>query len=212
MKTNRLRLGFTRITDKRLIPFAKGIIENMTGNVPFATTADLLAEVVTAYDEYLNAIPARNLRNSFNSAVKNEKKKVLIQKLKSLGYLIESIANGSIELLESTGYELANKGQSKGELGKPTGIRAKTNGIEDMAIFQCDNNVGANIYEARVSSDGASWNKFGASPNRTVKVKGLTVGEDLFVQMRMTNVKGEGPWSGSVSFYIPKLNAAIAMA
>ena len=68
----------------------------------------------------MNVIPVGNLRNSFNSAVKNEKKKVLIQKLKSLGYLVESIANGSIELLESTGYELVNKGQSKGELGKPT--------------------------------------------------------------------------------------------
>lgn len=87
MKTNRLRLGITNMTDKNLVPYAKGIIENMTGNVPFAAAADLLAEIVTVYNEYLNAIPARNLRNSFNSAVKNEKKKVLIQKLKSLGYL-----------------------------------------------------------------------------------------------------------------------------
>ena len=37
MKTNRLRLGITNMTDKNLIPFGKGIIENMTGNVPFCS-------------------------------------------------------------------------------------------------------------------------------------------------------------------------------
>jgi hypothetical protein len=58
-----------------------------------------------------------------------------------------------MEALESSGFELANKPQPKGQVGMVSNISLKTNGVEGMVIIQCNRDANATTYKARVSMD-----------------------------------------------------------
>ncbi|MEM6965240.1 MAG: hypothetical protein AAF573_10770, partial [Bacteroidota bacterium] len=144
-------------------------------------------------------------------AAKNEKKRVCIQDMIFLGRYVESVALGNIELLESSGFELANKPTKRPILGTVEDITLRTNGVPGMVMAICKRNNFADLYEARVSVDESNWTAFGANTSRTVQVKDLPYGQQLFLQMRMKNSHGYGPWSGSVAFHIPEKNAVPAL-
>lgn len=210
-KLPKIRRSFHRLSDPKFNQLAQGIIESLTDNDFFPDIAPELAVFKTAYDKYFNSIPPRNIRNSVNTAAKNANKEAAIKALVKLSYMVSFYADFDIEALESSGFELANKPQPKGQVGLVRDIDLKTNGVEGMVIVQCKRDENATTYKARVSTDQENWLWVNANNTRTVKVHNVPVGVPLFVQMQLENAQGFSPWSDVVSGMIPTQNLIMSI-
>lgn len=205
-KLPKIRRSFNHLSDPMFNQRAQSVIESLTDNDFFPDIAPELTVFKTAYDKYFNSIPPRNIRNSVNTATKNANKEAAIKELVKLSYMVSFYADFEMEALESSGFELANKPQPKGQVGMVRDIDLKTNGVEGMVIVQCKRDDNATTYKARVSTDQQNWLWVNASPNRTVKVHNVPTGVQIFVQMQLENGQGFSPWSDSVTGMIPTQN------
>ena len=71
-------------------------------------------------------------------------------------------------------------------------------GVEGLIVAKCQRDGNADLYQARVSTDGINWQWMGASRTSTVKIFNCPVDVPLQVQMRCENKHGVGPWSTPV--------------
>ncbi|MFK8005655.1 MAG: hypothetical protein AB8H03_04760 [Saprospiraceae bacterium] len=205
-KLPKINRSFYKLSDLKFNQLSQGVIESLTDNDFFPDIAPELTVFKTAYDKYFNSIPPRNIRNSVNTAIKNTNKEAAIQALVKLSFMVAFYADFEMEALESSGFELANKPQAKGQVGMVRDIDMKTNGVEGMVIIQCKRDENATTYKARVSTDQVNWLWVNASSNRTVKVHNIPVGVPVFVQMQLENAHGFSPWSDSVTGMIATQN------
>ena len=143
------------------------------------------------------------MRSTATVAVKNSLRDKATTELIRLSMMVEYQANFNLEALESSGFELANKPKSKGQVGLVNDIRMKTNGVEGLVMVTCDRDPNARTYKARISTDQVNWTWFNAAPTRTVNVYNVPKGVKLYVQMQLQNAHGFSPWSASVMGEIP---------
>ena len=205
-KLPKIKRSFHHLADSKFNERAQSVITSLTGNDFFPDIVPELAVFKTAYDKYFNSIPPRNIRNSVNTAKKNANKEAATKELVKLSFMVAFYADFDIEVLESSGFELVNKPQSKGQVGMVKDIDLKTNGVEGMVIVQCKRDDNATTYKARISTDQQNWLWVNASPTRTVKVHNVPTGVQIFVQMQLENANGFSPWSDAVTGMIPTQN------
>lgn len=202
-KLPKLNLGLHNLSDSNFNTRAQGVISSLTDNDFFPDIGPELEVFKAAYEKYFNSIPPANIRNSVNSAVKNANKEKAVKALVKLGYMVMFYADFNIEALESSGYELANKPQPKGQVGTVKGITLKVNGVKGLVIVKCKKDDNASTYKARISTDRENWLWVNASSNRTVKVYNVPIGVPIFVEMQLENAHGFSPWSDAVQGMIP---------
>jgi len=205
-KLPKINRSFHQLSDPKFNARAQSVIDGLTDNDFFPDITPELTVFKTAYDKYFNSIPARNIRNSVNTTAKNINREAAIKELVKLSFIVAFYADFNMEALESSGYELANKPQPKGQVGAVRDIDLKTNGVEGMVIVQCRRDENARTYKARVSTDDQNWLWVNANSNRTVKVHNVPTGVQIYVQMQLENAQGFSPWSDSVSGVIATQN------
>jgi len=205
-KLPKINRSFHQLSDPKFNARAQSVIDGLTDNDFFPDITPELTVFKTAYDKYFNSIPARNIRNSVNTTAKNINREAAIKELVKLSFIVAFYADFNMEALESSGYELANKPQPKGQVGTVKDIDLKTNGVEGMVIVQCRRDENARTYKARVSTDDQNWLWVNANSNRTVKVHNVPTGVQIYVQMQLENAQGFSPWSDSVSGVIATQN------
>jgi len=206
MKSASLRKAFKQMPDPKMTTFTQGVLTALKDNPYFPDMGELWTDLNNHFNTFRESIPARNMRNSFNAAIKNENKKELVKVLLKTCYYVEYAADGELEILESSGFELTNKHTGRGEVGMVTDVSFKTNGIAGMLITECKKDPNARNYQARVSTDQMNWKWFDSSGSRTIKIMDLPINEQLYVQVRMENARGQGPWSASFLARIAGVN------
>jgi hypothetical protein len=152
----------------------------------------------TKFDAYRQSIPARSLRNSVTAAAKNANKAEVVTALDTLASYVNYEAMGNEEELESTGFRISGNNTSRGLVGLVGNVTLRTNGVEGLIVAKCNRDANADLYHARVSTDGINWQWMGASRSTTVKVFNCPVDVALQVQLRCENKHGVGPWSSPV--------------
>ncbi len=193
----RIKWSFKRLSDQKLIEFTRALIVSFLNNDYFPEGSEKVKSVEDALDVFSESIPSPKQRNVDNTRVKNDYKSQLIYEISRLALYAEYKADFNVKALQSVNFELHNKKQPKGLVGVVDKIILKTTGNAGEIIAQCASDPNASYYHARVSLDEQNWQFTGTNSNRNVKVASIPPGERLYVQMRLENTLGLGPWSNS---------------
>ena len=95
MKSPRITTSFTALSDGNLEKKALAIIDAMTDNANFPTPTPALSDVSAALTDYSNALSLAQNRDKLQVAIKNIKRKTLMNLLKELATYVNFIANGN---------------------------------------------------------------------------------------------------------------------
>ncbi len=199
MYFSRLKRSFINYPDAKFIDFINGVIQGCTDNSGLPNIASPLANFKTSFDKYVASIPPRNLRNTVNTAIKNENRAEANLEGILLAAFVEYDSRLNEAIMKSSNFETVDKPQAKGLVGLPKNVSLASNGINQMMMVSCDTDPNATLYNVRVSTDEVNWQWFGANNSRTVKVTDLPNNVKLFVQMRLENAHRYSPWSNSVT-------------
>ena len=197
MPLPKFRRSFTGYPDSKFIEFCNGVIQGCTDNPGLPNITEPLATFQNAFDAFVKAMPARNVRNMVNTAVKNELREDANLQAVILAAFVEYDSKLNEAIMKSSNFELFERPQPKGLVGLVKGFSLATNGVNQMLIVQVEPDPNATLYNVRVSTDNENWNWFGANTARTIKIPDLPNELKLYVQVRLENSKGHSPWSES---------------
>lgn len=101
----RALVGFSDMKDDELVVAANTIIGAMTDNEHYPAPTPTLQEVQDLLDDFTAKLAASRRRGSpQDTAVKDEAKPVLAAALQRLGYNVNSVAQGRLSVLLSSGF------------------------------------------------------------------------------------------------------------
>ncbi|MBP9152685.1 MAG: hypothetical protein KBF73_10410 [Flavobacteriales bacterium] len=219
MKRRRVKLGLYGLTVAEIMPFCRGIIQKMTTNPNFTAAVNphnvLLAEAV-------NELEAANLAAADGGkalkATLKLKKTNVFNVMRPYRDFVNEQGNGDEEILNTTGFPLAELPTPKGDLSIPGNLKAKIMDAPGKVEVVCDPVDGASGYQVRhrpvvsgnqvppANSGGSvpapisdSWiTEDPMGPSRQVIV-GLQSAVYHEFQMRAIGSGKPSPWSGSIN-------------
>jgi hypothetical protein len=126
--------------------------------------------------------------------------------LKKLAKYIELKADGNLQILESTGYELSKDRTPAGSepLPAPENLKLRKGGLSGVLIASSAAVKGAASYETHIcpgeSIAPANWSQACITKGcRRIELSGLTPGALYNVRVRAINQNGPGSWSDTAS-------------
>ena len=123
MKKQKAKIDFTRVKDSDLREIARSIVNKMTSNPNFPNPAPALPLIQIDIDEYFDALVKCHDGTKLNTVIKNDKRSVLENKLAHLGNYVNSIAEGDLVKLDSSGFPLSKIPTPVGILPAPVSFK-----------------------------------------------------------------------------------------
>lgn len=106
MKTFKVNVSFSRLSDADFLNKAEHILQSMTNNPAFPNPVPTLAEVQAAITKYSADLVLAQGLGKVNVANKNQSRQALEKLLTQLGMFVMFVANGDETILISSGYTL----------------------------------------------------------------------------------------------------------
>ena len=119
MKTSKITLGFTRLSDGQLEDQALAVVAAMTGNANFPEPIPALADLNSSVQLYSNALALAKTRDRVKVAIKNKHRQDLELLLGSLASYCSYTAKGDRAILASSGFRLNVESSSTKLLAAP---------------------------------------------------------------------------------------------
>src|SRR6218665_1455038 len=116
MAKPRLRFNFARYSNDALDNKAAEIIQKMTNNSNFVTSAPPLADVQAALTMYQQSLALGSRLNAEQASIKKERRTSLEVHLKKLAFYVENIASDNEPMLLSAGFDLVKPAAPVGTL------------------------------------------------------------------------------------------------
>lgn len=113
-RLEKAKTGFGNLRDYALIETAQYIVEKMTNNINFPNPTVPLANISRAIKAFQSAYEKSRHGTREDTMEKNLKRKELINNLSSLGFYVNSVAQGNGIKLESSGFDLTKTPESVG--------------------------------------------------------------------------------------------------
>lgn len=101
----KIKIGFTQFADAVILLIARTVLQNLTGNIYYATPTPTLANFLTCINDYDAALTAAKDRGRNSVAAKNARRKDLVNMMVQLAAYCMA-TDASLEALISTGFEL----------------------------------------------------------------------------------------------------------
>ena len=198
-------VGFTRMKDDELMVTAATIIGAMTDNVHFEQPTPTLAVVQGLLDDFSARLSASRRRGSpEETALKNESRLPLEAALRQLAYYVNSISDGHLSTLLSSGFPTNSAGGSVQVPLKVEGVKLG-DGRQSGQVrldFARQRNVLVYEYQFRIVG-GDEWSeRFTTSSSRANIIAPLAVAERHEVRVRAVNTQGTGDWSDNASILV----------
>lgn len=202
MRRRRVKLGLYGQTVAEIIPFCKNIIAKMTGNVHFPNPNPTLAVVDAAVEELYEAYQAASDGGKTLKATVRSKLRVVYNKMRPLRDYVNEQGDGDEEILNTSGFPLAELPTPIGDLQIPGNVRVKTLEGTGKVEVVCDKVKGATGYQIRYRllpvTDTTEWiTKDPMGPKRQT-VKNLASAVYHEFQMRAIGSGEPSSWSGGV--------------
>lgn len=201
--------GFKRSSDQALLLRGRTILLALDSNSNFTTPDPALPVVKTAVDDYEEKLSIANRRGSpEDTSAKNDARKVLEAVLKKLAFYVTQIADGSLTVLLSSGFEVSTIPQSDNVPGVVTGITLRDGRQEGQMRLDFEKNRSAKMYEyqiCKVGADGApgewgdSFTTTSSKLNIIAPLEGL---QRYGVRVRAINGYGRSDWSEMVTHVV----------
>lgn len=206
----KLGLGLKSILQK--IGFANSVIEAITGNPAFDPAVVDLADITDIKDDLLAKLADRDAAKAAAEALTEglyELDAEYDEVVKALAKVVEKVADGDAEILESGGFDTFIPGQRTPAepLGVVTGLVAEPGNAAGKIDADWNSLEGADTYNIYVTTgdplDEAGW-VFKASRKQSRAVlTGLTPVTQYFIRVTGVGTEGEGPPSDPVPSVAP---------
>lgn len=183
---NILNSGFSRLTDEEFADKAAFIIAQLTNNANFPTTSPTLAVVKAGLDDLTKAL-ALAPGQARDTAVASARIKVdgLLQ---DLAVFLQSVANVTVEMLATTGFDLREaRSQTAEPPSVPANVRLKSTGISGEVQFLFAASLRAIGYQFQTALDpiNGPWTDYDpVSSTRDVVARGLPRAKDVWGRVR----------------------------
>lgn len=198
--------GFTRVIDDELLVRGETVLQAIADNPNFPEplpSIDNFDEHLSDFRETLSAV--RRKGSPMDTAAKNASRKVLEGTLKKLAFYVSTVANGDLQILLSSGFEVSGYPR-KG--GIPTVVQwvVLKEGLQagqKLLSFNSQKNVLLYAYryaqEEDENGDFVWSNIFNTTTSQGNFIGGLEPYVQCFVQVRALNGHGTSEWSEPVS-------------
>ena len=211
----RISLSFNHIKDAELLLKANTIVSAMTDNPnfpePWPPQVPLLAIIREAVIRFQTAVQDALTRDTTKIIIREAEKKRLQGLLQQLVPYVEMIAQGDINVLLSSGFDLCREnthtGSTRVSLDAPTDFNVKRSSKEGELIAHVAKLQGASSYELQLAEGDPTvedhWHQYDIySQSSKMVISGLTPGHRVSVRVRGFNVAGAGAWSDIVTLIV----------
>jgi hypothetical protein len=200
MKTYRVSIRFSRLSDSALKAFASNIINSMTGNAAFPTPLIPLAQLTALQNDFANAIAAASDGGQYATAVKNSCRAALLSVLRRQAVYVESIAKHDLSMLLSSGFTAVSRNNAQSPLPKPA-ITKIMNEHSAKLTLRVTPVVNSRSYQVQVQVGQSEWQDAGIYPQaRRVVVEKLKPGTLYNLRVRaIGGSTGSSDWSDPTS-------------
>lgn len=164
--------SFSKLPDAALGVKAQGIIGMLTNNPNFLAPIPPLAEINEAIVAYDAALAGMAVGGKDKTALKNEKREVLLSLLFNLGVFVEQNCQDNEVIALSSGYSLAKKPSKIGNLPKPEMVEVTDGEGEGEVEIKVSRVKGAKSYLYSYTldpiTDHSIWQSIPSSKTKTV--------------------------------------------
>ncbi|MFD2552891.1 hypothetical protein [Sphingobacterium tabacisoli] len=208
MKYIRAKANFFRLADEKLIVLGARIIECMKTSEVFTDPTPTIVQLEEAYEAYYEAVVPAASRSRETQALKRERKRVLADLFQQLVYYVNTVADGQLSLLYSSGFPVLT-GKRTGVIpDTPTGIVLEDGRRTGEVAFRFTP-VGRDMqYEYSFAVEDLNKKElvWGESLFTTRSFKtyqdGFTAGIYIYFKVRARNKNGVSDWSTAVRFLV----------
>ncbi|WP_270088432.1 hypothetical protein [Sphingobacterium sp. SYP-B4668] len=193
-------IGFARMKDDELMVAATTIIGAMTTNPHFTTPTPALDDVQGLLDDFTAKLAAARKRGSpEDTAIKDESKEPLTLALQQLAYYVNSVAQGKLSVLLSSGFATTAPATASLVPLPVQGLKA-SDGRQSGQVridFLAQKRVLLYEYSYRkVTVPTQAWGeRMVTTSSRGNIIAPLEVGEWYEFRVRAVNTQGPGDWS-----------------
>ena len=211
----RISLSFNHIKDAELLLKANTIVSAMTDNPnfpePWPPQVPLLAIIREAVVRFQTAVQDALTRDTTKIIIREAEKKRLQGLLQQLVPYVEMIAQGDINVLLSSGFDLCREnthtGSTRVSLDAPTDFHVKRSTKEGELIAHVAKLHGASSYELQLAEGDPTveenWHQNDIfTQSSKMVISGLTPGHRVSVRVRGINAAGAGAWSDIVTLIV----------
>ena len=199
-------VSFTRMKDDELVVSASTIIGAMTGNEHFAEPTPTLESVQALLDDFSTKLAVSRRRGSpEETALKDESRLPLEAALRQLGYYVNSVAEGQLSTLLSSGFP-TNSGMNT-RVQTPLKVEAVklSDGRQSGQVrldFQKQPKVLMYEYQYRAEGDEQWSDRYATTSSRGNIIAPLAVAKVHEIRVRAVNTRGVGDWSNAATILV----------
>jgi hypothetical protein len=198
--------GLKDVRDAYLLAKANVVLAAMENNDNFIECQDAVAQLSSCFDEFMELMAlGRSRRNAEKTALKNDKRLLVEKALKVLAFQVNTIADGDLSKLLSSGFELSGMKEKSAFPNLVTDVRLRDGKQSGELILGFAKQAKRLIYEYRYAHEKSdkgdySWSELMLTGS-TVRNKVSSIPfKPCYVQVRAINAMGKSAWSEPVSF------------
>ena len=172
-----VKLGFHNVPVAKKIVKARKIISMMTGNPDFDKPSPDLETLKTNTND-LEAAEAAMDGSKIKTEQRNTALQTLTNNLKLEQLYVEATANGNVEMILSSGFDVRNPATKPVVLPAPVNLTAKGNGFEGQLQLKWQAVKGKDLYAVELTTDlTGKWQIVEQSTKASLVIKGLIPGQ-----------------------------------
>ena len=142
-------MGFSTLTDPKLLMLASGVLKALTGNAAFPTPTPSLATFTTDLTSFSNAATAALDGGKNARSARDRAKKVLVADLKQLAMYAETNCNEDPAVFNTSGFTAKAKAASSGPVGVPVIKSLDYGNVPGEILVSIKSTPGAKAYNLR---------------------------------------------------------------
>ena len=193
MKTTKITLSFSKLSDGQLEILAQAVATAMNGNTNFPEPSPALADLNNGIQQFSEGLSHAKTRDKVKVAVKNQLRENLEQLLTQLSNYCSFIAKGDRAMLASSGFTLRPENKVLKTLGAPENFSVKPGNNAGEALMSVNPVRNAKgylfLYGLSPMSNDAWFHVLSSQPNYTIT--GLVPGNTYCFKIGSTGSKGQ---------------------
>ena len=205
MQNRYIILGFNKTSDDALATLGLTVISAMTENPNFETPVPALADIQVNVDDFRDKLALTRKGSPLNTSEKNHSRQILEGELKKLAFYVETIADGALHIILSSGFQVKAPATKAVIPAVPERIRLSDTMQSGQLRLDFDPVKKVWGYEYSYSTEmdesGALvWSEeYTTTSSRNNVIAPLQPGSLCHVRVRSRNGKGVSDWSEPVS-------------
>lgn len=208
MKYIRAKANFFRLADEKFIVIGARIIECIKTSNIFSDPSPTIEQLEKAYEAYYQAVIPAASRSRETQALKRERKRALADLFQQLVYYVNTVADGKLSILYSSGFPVLNGKRTGIVPDTPTGIILEDGRRSGEVAFRFTP-VGRDMqYEYCFAIENLNSRElvWGESMFTTRSFRayqdGFKAGTHIYFRIRARNKNGTSDWSAVVRFLV----------